>query len=86
MAWLTSCPVRQLKDRDLLQQSYHISVADHMLPRKQYPSREGIQTILDELAPRSPKASQTKPDEFIDIRFVQQLDENGYVDQLYARQ
>jgi len=28
--------LRQLKDRDLLQQSYEISVADHMIPRKQY--------------------------------------------------
>ena len=76
--------LRQLKYRDLLQQSYDISVADHMLPRKQYPSREGIQPILDELAPRSPKAKLAKPDEFVDVRFVQQLDESGYVDQLYG--
>jgi NitT/TauT family transport system substrate-binding protein len=78
--------LRQLRDGDLLQQSYDISVADRMLPRKQYPSREGIQTILDELASRSPRAKQSKPDDFVDLRFVQRLDESGYVDQLYARQ
>ena len=77
--------LRQLKDRDLLQQSYDISVADHMIPRKQYPSREGIQTILDELAARNPRAKRAKPDDFVDVRFVQQLDESGYIDQLYAR-
>jgi NitT/TauT family transport system substrate-binding protein len=77
--------LRQLKDKELLEQSYDISVADHMLPRKQYPSRAGIQTILEELAGRNPRAKQAKPEEFIDTRFVQQLDESGYVDQLYAR-
>ena len=77
--------LRQLKDKELLEQSYDISVADHILPRKQYPSRAGIQTILEELAGRNPRAKQAKPEEFIDTRFVQQLDESGYVDQLYAR-
>lgn len=77
--------LKQLKDRELLEQSYDISVADHMLPRKQYPSLPGIQTILDELAERNPKAKQARPADFIDTRFVQQLDDNGYVDQLYAR-
>ena len=77
--------LKQLKDRELLEQSYDISVADHMLPRKQFPSRAGIQTILDELAERNPKVRQAKPEDFIDIRFVQQLDDNGYIDQLYER-
>ncbi|HEX2929648.1 MAG TPA: ABC transporter substrate-binding protein [Candidatus Binatia bacterium] len=77
--------LRQLKDKESLEQSYDISVADHMLPRKQYPSRAGIQTILEELAGRNPRAKQAKPEEFIDTRFVQQLDESGYIDQLYAR-
>jgi len=77
--------LKQLKDRELLEQSYDISVADHMLPRKQFPSRAGIQTILDELAERNPKVRQAKPEDFIDIRFVQQLDDNGYIDQLYGR-
>ena len=76
--------LKQLKDREALEQSYDISVADHMLPRKQFPSRAGIQTILDELAERNPKVRQAKPEDFIDIRFIQQLDDSGYIDQLYA--
>lgn len=76
--------LKQLKDTQALEQSYDISIADHMLPRKQFPSRAGIQTILDELTERNPKARQAKPEDFIDIRFIQQLDESGYIEQLYA--
>ena len=75
----------RMKDQELLEQNYDVSVADHMLPPKQYPSRAGIQTILDELTARNPKAKQAKPEDFIDTRFVQQLDESGYIDQLYTR-
>ena len=35
-------------------------------------------------ASRNP-AKQAKPEDFIDTRFVQQLDESGYIDQLYSR-
>jgi len=50
-------------------------------PKIPYPSKAGIQTLIDFLAKTSPEAANTKPDDFIDTRFVKELEDNG----LYAR-
>jgi NitT/TauT family transport system substrate-binding protein len=50
-------------------------------PKIPYPSKPGIQTLLDFLAKTSPEAANAKPDDFIDTRFVKELEDNG----LYAR-
>lgn len=38
---------------------------------------------LDLLAEENPKAKSAKPDDFIDKRFIKELDESGYIDGLY---
>ena len=50
-------------------------------PKIPYPSKAGIQTLIDFLAKTSPEAANTKPDDFIDTRFVKELEDSG----LYAR-
>ena len=50
-------------------------------PKIPYPSKPGIQTLIDFLAKTSPDAANAKPDDFIDTRFVKELEDNG----LYAR-
>lgn len=50
-------------------------------PKIPYPSKPGIQTLIDFLAKTSPEAASSKPDDFIDTRFVKELEDNG----LYAR-
>ena len=50
-------------------------------PKIPYPSKPGIQTLLDFLAKSSPEAASAKPDDFIDARFVKELEDSG----LYAR-
>jgi hypothetical protein len=50
---------------------------------KPYPSAEGFKTILDELAKKLPAARTANPREFIDARFIQELDKSGYIDGLY---
>jgi ABC-type nitrate/sulfonate/bicarbonate transport system substrate-binding protein len=50
-------------------------------PKIPYPSKAGIQTLIDFLARTSPEAANAKPDDFIDTRFVKELEDNG----LYAR-
>ena len=46
---------------ELLQRTYESSIDQKKLPTKQYPSAEGIKTILDELALKDPKAKAAKP-------------------------
>jgi ABC-type nitrate/sulfonate/bicarbonate transport system substrate-binding protein len=73
-------------DRYLLEKSYDASVADNILPRKQYPSLPAIKTVLEMLSERTPKARSTKPEEFFDVRFIKELDDSGFIDNLYRRQ
>ena len=50
----------RLEDRELLQRTCESSIDEKKLPAKQYPSAEGIRTILDELAVKEPKAKAVK--------------------------
>jgi hypothetical protein len=59
-------------DREILQETYGF-YRDYFsdIP---HPTLEGIQLILEELAPRFPKAREARPEDFVDLRFVQALD------------
>jgi len=52
-------------------------------PKIPYPSKPGIQTLLDFLAKTSPEAANAKPDDFIDVRFVKELEDNGFYAKLF---
>ena len=78
--------LRRVGDRYLLEKSYDVSIADNILPRKQYPALPGIKTVLEMLAERTPKAKTAKPEDFLDARFIKELDESGFIDNLYRRQ
>jgi NitT/TauT family transport system substrate-binding protein len=73
-------------DRYLLEKSYDVSIADNILPGKQYPSLPAIKTVLEMLAERTPKARTATPEEFVDARFIKELDDSGFIDNLYKRQ
>ncbi len=38
---------------------------------------------LDLLAEENPKAKGAKPEDFVDSRFIKELDDSGYIDNLY---
>ncbi|HSC41705.1 MAG TPA: ABC transporter substrate-binding protein [Candidatus Binatia bacterium] len=52
-------------------------------PRKPYPTVEGMKTVLDELALKVPAAKTAQPREFMDTRFIEELDHSGFIDGLY---
>ena len=74
----------QTTDREALEETYK-EIALKVLPEKPYPTLPGIQTILDELAPKNPKAKNSKPEDFVDMSFVKKLDDDGYFERLYKR-
>jgi NitT/TauT family transport system substrate-binding protein len=59
-------------DRQILEETYGF-YRDYFADVPQ-PTLDGIQLILDELAPRTPKAREARPHDFVDLRFVQALD------------
>ena len=67
-------------DRDT-EEAYQI-IRD-IMPRKPYPTVEGIKAVLDELAPKLPAAKTAQPRDFMDTRFIEELDRSGFIDRLY---
>src|SRR5499426_128523 len=72
-----------LQDKEILERSYDDASTEDKLPQKQYPSLEGIKKILEPLAETDPKAKAAKPEDFVDMRFIKELDESGFIDDLY---
>jgi len=72
-----------LQDKEILERSYDDASTDDKLPQQQYPSLEGIKKILEPLAETDPKAKAAKPEDFVDMRFIKDLDESGFIDDLY---
>jgi hypothetical protein len=50
--------------------------------QKPYPFVQGIQLVLEQLAPTLPAAKTADPERFIDQRFIKELDDNGFIDRL----
>lgn len=72
-------------ERDILEKSWELLIDGNMLPKKQYPSLEGLKFILAPLAEKNPKAKAAKPEDFVDLSFVEELDRSGYADSLYKK-
>jgi len=70
-----------IKDEKVLEDSYQQLKSTAEI--KPYPSPEGFKTILDELAKKLPAARAANPRDFMDARFIQELDKSGYIDGLY---
>ena len=54
-------------------------------PEIPYPNAEGVKTLLDDIAPRTPKAASADPKSFVDMSIVQELEASGFIRQLYKR-
>lgn len=70
------------KERASLEETYNIFIQD-VVQRKPYPTLEGIQRVLDQIAESDPKAKSAKPEQFIDTRLLSELDRSGFIDGLY---
>jgi len=77
--------MRQTANQGILERSYDLTATDQKYPRKQYPTLAGIQTVLNAIADDNPKAKAARPEQFVDARFVKELDDGGYIDGLYKR-
>ena len=71
----------RMKDQKELDESYEI--LDSLTQRKPYPTLEGFKNIIGELSSKIPAAKSAEPKDFVDVRFLQELDRSGYIDGLY---
>ena len=70
-------------DPAVLEDSYDGYVK--MIPKKPYPTLKGIQFMLDMLAPQMPEAKTAKPEQFVDLSFLQELEKEGFFNEMAKR-
>jgi ABC-type nitrate/sulfonate/bicarbonate transport system substrate-binding protein len=73
----------RITDPESLERAYRAYSA--VFPETPYPSAEGVKTLLDDLAPKNPKAAAADPRSFVDMSLVQELEASGFIKQLYKK-
>lgn len=74
----------RIKDAEIVEANYTLQGVKRTLS-KPVPTDEAIQAILDMLGERNPKARTAQPQQFVDLRFIRELEASGFIDALYRR-
>lgn len=53
--------------------------------QKPYSSDEGVRFVLSSIAKENPQAQWAKPEEFVDMGILAELDQSGFIDNLYKK-
>lgn len=69
-------------DPDVLSEVYE-DVGLKLTAAKPYPTLRGIGIMLRELAGATGKSAAARPEDFVDLTFVKELDGSGFIDRLY---
>jgi NitT/TauT family transport system substrate-binding protein len=70
-------------DPAVLEDSYNGYIKS--IPKKPYPTLKGIQFMLDVLTPTLPQAKNFKPEQFVDLSFLQELEKEGFFNEMAKR-
>jgi NitT/TauT family transport system substrate-binding protein len=70
-------------DAEVLESSYQAYI--NTTPRRPYPTLKGLQFLLDRLAPTMPQAKSAKPEQFVDMSFLNELDREGFFTEMAKR-
>jgi ABC-type nitrate/sulfonate/bicarbonate transport system substrate-binding protein len=57
--------------------------ANKIVPRKPYPTAQGIKALLDLAAKDRPDAAKVPPERIMNISLLKELDDAGFIDRLY---
>ena len=71
-------------DADVLNASYDQYVG-RVIPRVPYVSEPGLQAVIDFIRQRNPQTPNVKAQDFMDNRFIKELDDSGFIKALYAK-
>jgi len=66
----------KVKETDIQEDTYN-QFRDY-LPYPPYVSRKGMENVLKDIADKNPAAKSAKPDDFLDMRFVAELEKEGF--------
>jgi NitT/TauT family transport system substrate-binding protein len=73
----------RVTDRSVLDSAYNAEIK--VLEPRLVIKAEALQAILDELAANDPRAKKIKPQELIDNRYLDEMEKNGFMEQLWGK-
>ena len=73
----------RMEDRDVLEHTW--SWFTQNMPEIPYPPLEGYQSVLQEMALTNPKAAALNEKDLVDLRFVKELEDGGFIKSLYRK-
>ena len=72
----------KIQDTAVLQRAYEFYMSK-VLEKAPYINMAGVQNALDDLAKTVPAAKNAKPEQFVDLRFLDALEKSGLLKELY---
>jgi NitT/TauT family transport system substrate-binding protein len=73
----------RITDQEALEETY-LHYAVKVMPKVPYPTIKGIQMVLDEIGSRTPKAKSLAPENFVDVTYLRELEQSGFIKKLYG--
>jgi NitT/TauT family transport system substrate-binding protein len=73
----------RISEADALEETYQ-HYAIKVMPKVPYPTTKGIQMVLDEIGSRDAKAKNLSPASLIDVSYLKELEQSGFVKNLYG--
>jgi NitT/TauT family transport system substrate-binding protein len=70
------------EDRQLLNVLYDLYVQRYV-PKVPYPATDPYKTVLAQIAETDPRAASAQPEPFIEPRFIQELEREGFIQRLW---
>jgi len=75
-----------VKDTEAFEKAYdRVVINDKIVPPKQYPTVAAIKSVLDMMVETEPRVKKANAEDFVEARFVRELDESGFINRLYQR-
>ena len=72
-----------ISDPEALERAYNAYIP--IFNEAPYPTPEGVKTMLDDMARTNPKAAAADPKTYVDLSLVRELENSGFIKQLYKR-
>ena len=69
-------------DDKSIEEAYH-EVVLKAVPKIPYPTKTGLQTLLNFMMKTTPELANAKPEDFIDSHFIKELEDSGFYTKLY---
>ncbi len=73
----------RVSDRKVLDSAYNAEIK--ALEQRMVIKPEALQAILDEVAQVDPRAKKVKPQDLMDMRYVEEMEKSGFMDSLWSK-